>query len=604
MRSGIVVGGIVLVLVASVVMGARAEAQSIFNNTRVLNNNAWTDLGDDVHPDVTTDGAGNWMAVWTSRDSLGGTIGGEGDIVFSRSTDGALTWSAPAALNTTAFTDSARDEHPTIATDGAGNWIAVWDRIDPYGGDYGNDYDVFFAKFTDAGLSWSDPVALNPNASDDSGGEGGPSIIMDGTAWIVSWIVSGGATGADADLFVVYSTDAASTWSTPSAINPNAYGDRVYDWESDLASDGKGTWVATWRITSCCEPQRIATSRSTDYGSTWSEPTVLLWGWGFDTQVETDGKGNWVAAWSTSGASGFQDIFYARSQDGLAWERAAVLSTGDGGDHHVSLETDRAGNWVAVWEYGHYATREIRTSTSTDAGATWSLSVPLNGYSAAHTRLFSYPRVVSDRRGDWVALWTSNNSLGNAIGNDLDILFASGWAPANTPPVAVAGPDQTLQCTTAEGTATAALDGSGSWDVDSDPLSFVWSEGGVTLSEEQLFESDFTLGEHPVQLTVNDGLAADGDELIVSIEATIEGLSALTQELIGSGDLAADLGDRLLTLLLAAMESDSHGKTDRAEHYLDQFKHKIDKEADKTNIDTGLVSQLTGAADCIRIFTL
>jgi Neuraminidase (sialidase) len=54
---------------------------------------------------VTTDGAGNWVAVWHSADSLGDTIGEDADILVARSTDGGATWTAPVALNTNAASD-------------------------------------------------------------------------------------------------------------------------------------------------------------------------------------------------------------------------------------------------------------------------------------------------------------------------------------------------------------------------------------------------------------------------------------------------------------------------------------------------------------------
>ncbi|NLE27780.1 MAG: hypothetical protein GX625_21075, partial [Clostridiaceae bacterium] len=48
-----------------------------------LNVNAGSDSGDDLYPQITTDGAGDWVAVWQSGDTLGGTIDTDSDILFA-----------------------------------------------------------------------------------------------------------------------------------------------------------------------------------------------------------------------------------------------------------------------------------------------------------------------------------------------------------------------------------------------------------------------------------------------------------------------------------------------------------------------------------------
>ena len=60
-----------------------------------LNSNAASDSGTDESPQVTTDGAGNGVAVWHSYEDLGGTIGTDMDIPVTRSTDNGTNWSAP-----------------------------------------------------------------------------------------------------------------------------------------------------------------------------------------------------------------------------------------------------------------------------------------------------------------------------------------------------------------------------------------------------------------------------------------------------------------------------------------------------------------------------
>ena len=61
-----------------------ADGGVTWSDPRPLNNNASNDTGDDSQPQVSTDGAGNWVAVWNSYDSLGDTIGTDGGILVSK----------------------------------------------------------------------------------------------------------------------------------------------------------------------------------------------------------------------------------------------------------------------------------------------------------------------------------------------------------------------------------------------------------------------------------------------------------------------------------------------------------------------------------------
>jgi hypothetical protein len=81
--------------------------------------------------------------------------------------------------------------------------------------------------------------------------------------------------------------------------------------------------------------------------------------------------------------------------------------------------------------------------------------------------------------------------------------------PSNTPPMANAGPDQTV----AVGD-TVTLDGSKSSDADGDPLTFRWTFVSVpsgslaTLSDPHVVRPTFVVdkaGTYVVQLIVNDG---------------------------------------------------------------------------------------------------
>jgi len=197
----------IAILLGSSAWGSQAAAQ-VFGPPAALNPNAATDSGDDFSPQVASDGAGNWLAVWDSTDSPGATLGSDSDILVSRSSDAGVSWTAPAALNRNAATDSGNDSSPQLASDGAGNWLAVWDSTDSRGATLGSDSDILVSRSSDAGVSWTAPAALNPNAATNSGDDSSPQISTDRAGnWLAVWVSTdslGATLGTDTD--ILYST--------------------------------------------------------------------------------------------------------------------------------------------------------------------------------------------------------------------------------------------------------------------------------------------------------------------------------------------------------------------------------------------------------------
>ena len=93
---------------------------------------------------MTTDGLGTWVAVWASGEEFGDNS--DGDILFARSTDGGATWSDPVAIDANAATDSRYDLFPQLTTDRQGTWVAVWLSAGDFGDPLGSDGDVLFAR--------------------------------------------------------------------------------------------------------------------------------------------------------------------------------------------------------------------------------------------------------------------------------------------------------------------------------------------------------------------------------------------------------------------------------------------------------------------------
>ncbi len=153
----------------------------------------------DMWSKVVTDKSGHWITIWESLDYYGGF---DFDIVVSQSTDNGVNWSAA----TTIYNNSGHDHWPHLTTDNVGNWLAVWTSEDDLGGTIGTDEDILISLSTNNGTSWTTPAYLNSNAPSDTNRDFFSHIVTDLNGhWIVSWGSEydlGGSVGNDCDIFV------------------------------------------------------------------------------------------------------------------------------------------------------------------------------------------------------------------------------------------------------------------------------------------------------------------------------------------------------------------------------------------------------------------
>ncbi len=130
---------------------------------------------------------------------------------------------------------------------------------------------------------------------------------------------------------------------------------------------------------------------------------------------------------------------------------------------------------------------------------------------------------MSDRAGRFMEIYVMNSDGSNQTRltfstNNINPSWLHGQvAIVNNPPVADAGPDQTVKVGT-----TVELDGSGSTDADGDQLDYLWTApAGITLSNPTAVQPSFTAsapGTYRFTLVVNDGLEeSNPDEVVVTV---------------------------------------------------------------------------------------
>lgn len=353
-----------------------------------LDSSAFPDSGADASPAIAF-GNGVWIVVYESLPGSNtvSISGPDLDINYARSIDNGATWSPATQLHTSMLSDAGDDASPRIAADGAGNWVVVWDSNDTLGVPTGTipfkDHDIFFSRSADDGLTWSAPAALNSDAASTTtrAVDLAPDIATNGSVWIATWHATGhpfGApTGSDPDIFFARSIDAGMTWSDPGYINSGAemdnavFGDPkflVMDTFPSIAAGGPGKWVAVWESRHWQnfphmdpEPRKILYSQSLDDGVTWSvsmtvdESSEAISRDSIAASLAADDDGNWRAVWNSADLTSPQvrDAIYTSEFNETTgeWSAVGTITSSEEGSRGAWPSIARGGDrWIASWE--------------------------------------------------------------------------------------------------------------------------------------------------------------------------------------------------------------------------------------------------------------
>ncbi len=374
--------------------------------------------GDSRFPSVATDGDGTWVVVWQSTDSLGGRTRTDEDILFVRSVDGGVTWSQPAPVGMHPTRDWGADIRPKIASDGDDAWVVVWSSRDPLNNSLGGDADILYSRSLDDGATWSDAAAIHDDALTDAGFDLDPSVTSGAAAghWHVAWSSNSALSGgikADTDIHLVSSVNNGATWTSPVALNDSAEEDLGDDTQPQIGGRRGGELIAVWTSGgtfggSTGMDRDVVAARSVDLGKTWTVPKPLSTYEAGDIhhdaapQLIAWGQKDWFVAW--------------HSWNGLLSEVAGTIpETGSARDLHtgkVDGDTD------------------IFLARSADGGVSWTAPVAVDRAAGRDLGEDLYPHLAATDSGALLVVWQAINREGRLKRIDRDIVASMGAWPA------------------------------------------------------------------------------------------------------------------------------------------------------------------------------
>ena len=156
------------------------------------------------------------------------------------------SWTGNKRLTNNAGNSSS----PATAVDGS-NIYVVWDDNTP------GNYDIYFKKSDDGGVTWSPNKRLTTNA-----GARYPSIAVNGPNIYVVWTAY--ATPGSFEIYFKKSDDGGVTWSPNKRFTNNA----GISWLPAIAADGPNIYVV-WQDDTPGNYE-IYFKKSDDGGATWS----------------------------------------------------------------------------------------------------------------------------------------------------------------------------------------------------------------------------------------------------------------------------------------------------------------------------------------------
>jgi hypothetical protein len=236
---------------------------------------------------------------------------------------------------------------------------------------------LFFASISPLLAEWEPDVNItNHDSTQDLPFCNAKSVATGDNGYVhVVWEDGRGAGGgAIRDVYYKRSTDCGTTWAEPEILmNLQSYNIKT----PNVATSDSMVYVL-WKA--YYEPNGIYYRRSTDRGATWEPAEVLLSSATPYYYLSIDASGSNVYVVGENHSITPAQIYFIRSTDwGETWEPEIQISNNPGESPHFPCVSASGSNVHIVWEDHRNVGRDIYYRGSTDSGITWGDEIQLTG---------------------------------------------------------------------------------------------------------------------------------------------------------------------------------------------------------------------------------
>ena len=302
--------------------------------------------------------------------------GYDGDIFFTRSDDGGMSWDELTVLSNT-DSDEETDleatgqtaQHRTDITASGSDVHVVWNDYNGWDG-IGN---IYAASSSNNGEDWNTPELI---FTDTGGPTYGVTVDSNGDNIVVAWITNSG------DMYSAYSTNGGNSWSDAVLVSD---GSGLYYMPEILYNEGKFHLV--WTDQTYLESVYYS---STSNGASWSDSVFIndaaSYSYSYSPVITADGSKLFVAwvdngDYDGDGSSDYDIVWSVSNDNGETWEDIEIVIDTDTSTT-LLLPSLASGSGFTYITYQYYSggSYDYYFAFTQDGGGSWSENYEITNY--------------------------------------------------------------------------------------------------------------------------------------------------------------------------------------------------------------------------------